>query len=148
MFNNVFKFLNIAFCAPFTLMKQNAFAHGYAQKSLRYFLWRISALCLYFRLFFLPSLLNLPFWNNASTDRDLCKIIKIRWKDNLCIWRTSTSRVSRRTTYNFWGIEMYCINAAIIFILIIWDVFYIRLNSENHKKLSWSNGSKPMNPKW
>ena len=44
-------------------------------------------LFIYSRLFFWPSLLNLPFWNNACADRGLSKIINIRRKDNLCIWR-------------------------------------------------------------
>ena len=38
-------------------------------------------------MFFWPSLLNLPFWNNTCADRGLSEIINMRWKNNLCTWR-------------------------------------------------------------
>ena len=76
----------------------------------------ISFWFIYSRLFFWPSLLNLPFWNNACADRGLSKIMNMRQKDNLCILRnmninkTRSKRecwVSRRTPYNFLWMKMY-----------------------------------------
>ena len=46
----------------------------------------LSGLFVYSRLFFWPSLLNLPFSNNACANRGLSKIINMRWKDNLHTW--------------------------------------------------------------
>ena len=43
-----------------------------------------SGLFTYSRLFFWPSLLNLPFSDNTCADRGLTKIINMRLKDNLC----------------------------------------------------------------
>ena len=95
MFWNLHIFVTFAGFAPWENVRTKVTLRVFAIWNMRrHYLWKILSLqafifglFIYSCLFFWSSLLNLPFWNNACTDRRLSKRTNMRQKDNLCIWR-------------------------------------------------------------